>query len=374
MATFAVICGILALCTILWEALEALVLPRTVSRRFRITRVFFLFSWRMWAGLVTRFVRKERQDRFLGIYGPSSLLLLIGFWVTCLIFSFGLIQWGMGSEVSFNVAPEHAGFHSDLYLSGITFFTVGYGDITPHSARARVLSVMEAGVGLGFLAIVISYLPVLYQSFSRREVGISRLDARAGSPPSAGELLRRHAYGKRMEELAPLLDDWERWAADVLESHLSYVVLVYYRSQHDRESWLAALTAILDTCALVKLRFEDAPAWQNALLWQARLTYAMARHTIVDLCLILNLSPTPPEEDRLPLEEFHRLCAALNAQNVLIHMDSKAYAELAEVRQQYEPYVYALAKRLLLDLPPWLPEKETADNWQVTAWDSEAHF
>ena len=374
MAICAVVFGVLLLCVILWEALEVLVLPRTVTRKLRLTRFFYMFTWGAWTRLVTALVRKRSQDRILGIYGPASLLLLMTFWVLCLILAFTLVQWGLGSHVVFNAIQERPNFFSDLYLSATTFFTLGYGDITPSTSLARSIAVTEAGVGFGFLAIIISYLPVLYQSFSRREVGISRLDARAGSPPSAGELLRRHAYGKSMEELTPLLDDWERWASDVLESHLSYPVLAYYRSQHDRESWLSALTAILDTCALVSLRFENAPGWQDGLLWQSRLTFAMARHTIVDLCLVLGIAPTPPQQNRLSEEEFARLCGVLTAHGIPLRADNRSYEILAKMRKQYEPYVNGLADRLLLELPPWLPETETPDNWQVTAWDHHDHF
>src|SRR4029079_15612863 len=116
-------------------------------------------------------------------------------------------------------------------------------------------------MGMGFLALVISYLPVMYQSFSRRETVISLLDARAGSPAAAVELLRRHAHVHAIGELGELLNNWERWAAEVLEGHISYPVLLYFRSQHDNQSWLATLTTILDTCALMIHAVEGPLAW-----------------------------------------------------------------------------------------------------------------
>ena len=104
-------------------------------------------------------------------------------------------------------------------------------------------------MGFGFLALIIGYVPIIYQAFSRRESNISLLDARAGSPSSATEMLRRHYRTQRLEELLQFLRKWEQWCATLLESHLSYPVLTYYRSQHERQSWLAALTTVLDTCA-----------------------------------------------------------------------------------------------------------------------------
>ena len=141
-----------------------------------------------------------------------------------------------------------------LYVSATNFTTLGLGDFTPRTDLARFLTVLEAGTGFGFLAIVISYLPILYQSFSRRETLISVLDEWAGSPPSAGELYRRVVEAGATDELRPLLDRWEEWTAELLESHLSYQVLSYFRSQHENQSWLAALTAIMDL----------ATAWQAA--------------------------------------------------------------------------------------------------------------
>src|SRR5262249_31799064 len=144
-----------------------------------------------------------------------------------------------------------------LYFSGTTFFTLGYGDLVPTGALGRALSVIEAGIGFGFLAVVISYLPVLYQAFSRRQIAISLLDSRAGWPPSAAELLRRLADAHNEGGIGQLLVEWERWAAELLEIQLSFPVLSYYRSQHDNQSWVGTLTTILDTSALVIAGVEN---------------------------------------------------------------------------------------------------------------------
>src|ERR1700741_5124103 len=138
-----------------------------------------------------------------------------------------------------------------MYVSGTNFLTLGLGDVTPHAMVARILSTCEAGTGFGFLAIIMGYFPVLYAAFSRREVSISLLDARAGSPPKASELMRRHAQPDAAEALSILLTEWERWSAELLESHISFPLLCYFRSQHTNQSWISALTAILDTSALL---------------------------------------------------------------------------------------------------------------------------
>jgi hypothetical protein len=222
--------------------------------------------------------------------------------------------------------------------------------------------VAEAGLGFGFLAVVISYLPILYQAFSHREITISLLDARAGSPPTAGELLRRQAAARSLDGLGPLLAEWERWAAELLESHLSYPVLSYYRSQHDNQSWLAALTTILDTCALVIAGVEGADGYQ------ARLTFAMARHAVVDLALVFQTPPLPPDPDRLPPADLARLRDVLRAAGIVVRDGPAVEQALAELRALYEPFVSALAAYFLFALPPFQPAGPSVDNWQTSAW------
>jgi hypothetical protein len=240
------ILGSLIILTVLWEAFETVVLPRRVTRRFRLTVVFYRATWTPWK-MIARCIRKvSRRETFLSFYGPLSLLFLFILWGIGLIAGFGLLFYSQ--------ARMDASIHtlsSALYLSGTTLFTLGIGDVVPHTALGRFLVVAESGLGFGFLALVLSYLPVIYQAFSRREVNIVLLDARAGSPPTAGELLRRHLGSKGVDSLGQLLRDWERSSAEILESHISYPAVAYFRSQHNNESWLMALTTMLDVTALL---------------------------------------------------------------------------------------------------------------------------
>jgi hypothetical protein len=221
--------------------------------------------------------------------------------------------------------------------------------------------VAESGTGFLFLAVIVGYLPVMYQAFSRREVSISMLDARAGSPPSAVELLRRHRDD--VGELTLLLRDWERWSAELLESHLSYNVLSYFRSQHDNESWLSALTTILDACALMLIAGDD------VCRRQARLTFAMARHAVADLAQVLSAMPRPPAIDRLPPVALAELRRVLAADGMTLEPGAGGDRRLAELRALYEPFVNGLASHLVLDLPRFRNAVDTADNWQTTAWN-----
>ena len=349
---------------VIWDAFEAIILPRRVTRRFRLTRLFYKTSWRLWrlgASLVPS--RKGRETLF-GFYGPISLLLLVGVWAAGLVFGFGLLQYGAGSSV--NVSGSQPGLSTDFYLSGTTFFTLGLGDVVPRSGLARALVVVEAGLGFGFLAAVIGYLPFIYGSFSKREVNISLLDSRAGTPPTAGELLRRHSHPQGQEALRELLREWEYWCAELMESHLSYPVLAYFRSQHDNQSWIASLTAILDTCALVQAGIE------GACERQAELTFAIARHAVVDLSQVFKTPPRALAADRLPAEGLLRIRDTLAQHGMKLIDGEEADAKLAKLRNMYEPYVFALSTYLLLPLPPWIPLKKGKDNWQTTAWAESA--
>jgi hypothetical protein len=226
--------------------------------------------------------------------------------------------------------------------------------------------VIESGMGFGFLALVIGYLPALNQSFARREESISLLDARAGSPPTASEMLRRHGPEQGMEALRELLHEWERWSSELLEGHLSYPVLAYFRSQHDNQSWLAALTAILDTCALVMAGLE------GACERQAELTFAMARHAVVDLALVFGTEPREPRPARLSPEKMAELRELLASSGLKLRKGEAVDRQLAELRRLYEPYVNAMAAYFRVRIPPWIAAEGWVDNWQRTIWERQA--
>lgn len=362
----AFIAGIALFLIVVWDAFEAIILPRRVTRRFRITRLFYRTTWRSWRFLINLLPQRKTREALLGFYGPMSLILLIVVWAVGLVLGFGLMQYGSGSAVIVN--GQLPGFWTDLYMSGTTFFTLGLGDVVPRSTLARVLVVAEGGFGFGFLAALIGYLPVIYNSFSRREVNISLLDSRAGTPPTAGELLRRHTYDRGQEALRELLKEWELWSAELMESHLSYPVLGFFRSQHDNQSWIASLTAILDTCALVKVGIE------GACERQAELTFAIARHAVVDLSQVFGTQPRPLAHERLSNVDLRRIRDTLAQQGLKLRDGAEADQQLVELRAMYEPYVYALAAYLNQSLPGWIPEHKRKDNWQTTAWAEAAGY
>ena len=354
----AVLLGVALVVVALTDCFESLVLPRRITRRWRPTRIYFRFAWWLWR-VGARLVPAGRyRENMLSIFGPLSLLGLFVCWVAVLVTGFALVHWGAAT------LPGELGgdLRQCLYHSGETFFTLGYGDVTPTTYGGKAASVIEAGVGFGFMAIIIGYLPVLYQAFSRREQNIALLDARAGSPPTAGELFRRADGFRDCPEIDRFMAEWETWSAELLESHLSYPVLTFYRSQHDNQNWLAALAVVLDASAVLLVAGNDEARRR------AQLTFAMARHACVDLCLVFWLPPKPGRERLTDAEAQLLLAQASSAQTSTPEQTQR----LAELRELYEPFLEALSQRLYFRVPRFFPETAKADNWQTTAWTERA--
>jgi hypothetical protein len=362
----ALISGVVCCLAVFVDTFQTIILPRRPRGRFRITRMFFIATWHPWAAFGGKMKDAKAREQIYSAYGPLSLILLLFLWALLLILGFALFYYSLGSPFTdvMGVQSTHglSEFRTDLYVSGTTMFTLGLGDVVPHSLGARTLIICESGVGLGFVALVIGYLPVLYQAFSRREVSIALLDARAGSPPTAAELLRRHQFEGGEEALADLLAEWERWSADILESHISYPILCYYRSQHDNQSWLSSLVAILDACALL-ISVVEGPASR-----QAQLTFVMARHAVIDLGQVFHIREQrvwseQEGKERLPEKDFARLCGVLGEIKLRLCGDPAAAERLRTIRALYERHAGALSDYLRMPLPAWVPEMKEKDQW-----------
>lgn len=351
---------------ILWDVFETIVLPRRVKRKFRLTRLFYRFSWIFYARIAGSLFSGGRRENFLSYYGPLSLILLLILWAAGVVTGFALVHSGIPSELK-TPSGTASGLCEYLYFSGTNFFTLGLGDILPLSTSAKVLTVLEAGIGLGLLALVIGYLPSLNQSFSRRETHISLLDARAGSPPTAGGMILRQCQPNEFEDLSRHLLEWEGWCAELLESHLSYPVLAYFRSQHQNQSWLAAVGAILDACSLLMTGRAE-----GSCARQARLTFAIARHVLVDLSLVFFSPPRRGVRSRLTHDEFERLKTVVEAAGIGAPEGPDGEKNLARLREMYEPYLFGLSHYFQLSIPSWMPREGTEDNWEVSAWDTSA--
>lgn len=352
--------GIACLISVLLDAFETVILPRRAVGHFRLTRLFYRLTWRPWRWISHGIRHPRRRETMLSFYGPLSLVLLIAAWAGVLIVGFALIYSAFPAPFHDPRGLAHP-LLTDLYASGTTLFTLGLGDVVPRILPVRCLMVLESGIGLGFVALVIGYFPVLYGAFSRREVTIALLDARAGSPPTAFELIKRHSFEGGGAALMALLAEWERWSAELLESHISYPLLCLFRSQHTNQSWLSALVAILDTCALLIAGVQEQSARQ------AQLTFAMARHALVDISQILSTQPARNLPDRLPPQHFQVIYDQLCSAGVRVCRDQKSAERLQELRALYEGYAHTLSRYVAMPLPPFFIEHPRKDNWQSVA-------
>lgn len=362
-AILAALLGVALVAIVLHDAFLTILVPRRVGRSSRLTTQFYIHTWRVWRSIARGVTNVSARETVLGYYAPLSLIVLLGVWATALISGYALLQYAAGrlaGEPGRTVATW-------VYLSGETFFTLGYGDITPGSMAGRWLSVLEAGMGFGFFGTVIGYLPTLYSGFSQREQEISLLDQRAGSPPTAVKLLKRSGGDGGTDTLTARLADWERWSAQVLETHVSYPLLAYYRSQHVNQSWLGAMACVLDATAL-----RMAGAGEGVIAKERALqTFAMARHALVDITQIFVPRMPAGLPERLPSADLARLREVL-AGTVWAPPEHAAFeAKLTGIRRTYEPYLQALAAHLLIELPGWLPEHDRRDNWQGGPWDRQ---
>lgn len=335
--------GALVVAVTLLDAFEVVLLPRAIQRRLRVNRYFFRWTWWAWAQLAARLAEGRRREDFLAVYGPLAMVALFGLWGACLIFGFGLMQWSVvqGDTPSATLLGQ-------IIVSGDAFFTLGYGDNVPGERLARLLVIVEAGTGFGFIALTIGYLPVLYQHFTRRDVQLIEFSFRAGSPPSAGQLLDWHAHGGA-DALERWLARWESWAGDLIESHAAYPMLAFYRSQHAGHSWVGSLATVLDVCSLVIAGTEDARRQQ------ATATFVALRRTLIEVSDALQIPPArgaPPRE--LDEQACRRLGASMHPILQGWQDDPAAMAAVHRLRSSYEPRLVALASYLLLPLPLWV--------------------
>jgi len=342
------------------EIFVTFLLPRRVKRDPKLVRSVFAYTWRPWRRFA-RLLSPQAQDTMLGLYGPLELLANLVLWVAVMMFGYACMQWANGSHLGPMGSPVD--FGDDVYYSAATMTTDGPAALSAHTTFARALQVLTAASGLAVLAIVIGYLPSLYQAFSRREATVSQLDARAGSPSSAGRLVIRTTERDGWPELNRYLSGWETWVAELMETHLAYPVLAYFRSQHVNQNWLSAMCTVLDTCA-----FTIAAAPPGSVD-AARFTYAIARHAVVDLSYSLRVEPAAPAADRLPAADLDELLRQLREVGVESEADAATIKlRLERIRGSYEPYINALGRRLELALPPWLAPESPTDNWRTTQW------
>jgi hypothetical protein len=337
--------GIFLLVWTLFDLFRTLVTPRAARGRFRLSRMLFQPMWRPWRWVGLRTKTVQARERVLAAAAPFFFFVLLVGWVSIALLGYALILWS--PAFVHGIGMGGTSFGNALYTSGTALFTLGFGGGVA-TGWTRAVAVVEGATGLGLFAVVIAYLPVLYQAFNRREVGVLLLDARAGSPPSGPELLHRMGSAGVASSLPQLFAEWERWVADILESHMSYPILALFRSPHDYTSWVTSLGSVLDAATLILTAVDDQSDER------AKLLYGTGVHAVEDLFYYFRLSE---RESVIQRHEFEDVLNDMKDDGFAIRPVDEAFASFTEKRAKYAPRLDALV--VLLAAPPgqWIGDR-----------------
>src|SRR5437870_3077876 len=342
------IAGAVLILAILQDVFLSVVVPRrapNVGRMFRPSAFIIPALWRMWRELGLRMTSPERREAVLGSFGSLAVMLLLVAWVAGLILGYGLILNALGSQL--RPAPDN--LSTALYFAGVALLTLGFGDIVATEAPTRLITLVAAANGLGLFALVISLMFTLYGSFQRREVAVVVLEAGAGAPPSGVTLLETYALAGILDDLPHLFRDWQSWAAEVLDSHLAYPILAYFRSSHDNDSWISSLGAVMDASTLVLTTIEDGPkGW-------AKLSRAVGGHCLEDL--VQNFRLVDEREVGVERAEFDEARQRLARAGFPLRDADESWASFSRMRSEYAGRVNALARYWASPPAQWIGDR-----------------
>jgi hypothetical protein len=347
------IIGVLLNLAILMDVFLAVVVPRRAPPIGRFTRISgYLIPglWRVWRAVGLRMGSPERREAFLGTFGSLVAILLLIAWVAGLILGYGLIFEALAAQI--RPAPENLG--TAVYFAGVSMLTLGFGEIVATGGVARLIALVAAASGLGLFALVITFLFTLYGSFQRREVAVVVLEAGAGAPPSGVNLLETYALLGILGDLPRVFADWQAWAAEVLDSHLAYPILAYFRSSHDNDSWISSLGAVMDAATLVMTTIEGGPyGW-------AKLSRAVGGHCLEDLAIYFRLQVEP--EVGLERGEFDEARRRLEQAGFALRDAEESWANFARLRSEYAGRVNALARYWATPPAQWIGDRSPLKN------------
>jgi hypothetical protein len=340
--------GAVLVLTTINDVFQSAIVPRAVGRRFRFSFYAWRFSWMLWPVLAWKLFRDDddRREDFLAVFAPGMLIGLLIMWGALMILGYGLIFWGLRA----GLWPSIHSLGAATYFAGTTLTTIGFGDIVGRSVATRFFSIAAASTGLGLFAIITAYLFALFGAFQTRETFVVMLGARTGTPPSGVDLLAIAGYSGTSDDLDPLLTEGQRWTAQIMESHLAYPVLAYFRSSHDYQSWVGTLGTLLDAATLLMTTIDGV---RNG---QARILYNLGRHATHDLAKYMRV-PREAASPGLERSEFDNACDRLgNAGYRLLERDT-AWERFAEMRATYAPELNSLARFFLIPPLQWIGDR-----------------
>ena len=329
---------------VLWDVFQGIVVPRPTPGRLRIARYIVPRTWRLWRAFATRTRTGLARDALLGLFAPGAAIMLLLMWLAVLVVGYGLLFYALRSQLD----PSPSNLIDAIYFAGSSVLTIGAGDIVAAGGLARLAVLAASATGLGLVALVVTFLFSLFASYQRREIKVVTLSARAKSPPSAIALLETYAHLGLTDELPALFREWEEWTAEVLDSHVSYPLLGYFRSSHDNVSWISALGAVLDAAALVLTTIRGVPRGH------AKITKRVGAHLVEDISNNLRLAGDGSGVDEAQFAEVYR---RLGDAGYELEPEADAWRAFARGRASYAGRPQALADWWATPATEWVGER-----------------
>lgn len=348
LASFVILLLGLALIVLtLSDVFQSVIVPRAVGRIFRPSSYLWRVLWAIWPPLAWRIHPQDESARedFLATFAPLALILMLAMWATLLVLGFGALFWVLRAEIH----PSPRTFWGASYFAGSAFLTIGFGDFVGNTGLTRLVSLCAGASGLGVVSITTAYLFAIFGFFQSRESFIVTIGARAGSPPSGLGLLAIAAYADLRDDFSGIMRDAQAWVAAVMESHLAYPVLAYFRSSHDYESWIGTLGSLMDAATLMMTTLEC-----NA--GEARIFYNLGRHATHDLAGYFHAADASsgPGIERI---EFDQACDRLQRAGYALKDRELAWMHFSELRATYAGHLNALARHFSIPPVQWVGDR-----------------
>ncbi len=315
--------GLVLLLAVFYDLFQSVILPRPAVNKVTAARIVLRPMWRLWRWVSQRSSRIDRSEGRLAAFAPIALLMLFFIWAAAAVVGYGLIIDGLADQ--FRPSPQDLA--TSIYISATTLVPLSYGDFVPEGGLARAVIIAESATGVGIAALVITLLFSLYESFRDREVMVVSLDALAGAPPSGVQILENAAKHGMRPELVETFDDWRGWAAMVLESHLAYPLLIYFRSSHDNEAWINSFGAVMDAAVLIISTVDDDS------VGPAYLMLRVGNHLVEDFSWIFGLKG--PEDGIVEHAEYQVAVERLMKAGYQVRDTEKGWKQFAELRSKY---------------------------------------
>jgi hypothetical protein len=353
-ADFAILAiGIVAILLTLADVFQSVVVPRAAAPALRISYVLWRVTWKLWPP-VARWIHPNdarKREEFLGVFAPFAMIAMVATWVIVLVLAFGAVLWALRDQLR----PEPVSYWDAAYFSGSSLLTIGFGDIVPKNGLAKFVALAAGASGLSVVSITTAFLFAIFGTFQRREAFIVTLAGRAGSPPSGIGIFEIAAVTNTQRSLGRLMRDAQDWIAALMESHLAYPVLAYFRSSHDDQSWIGTLGAMLDASLVANTMLDYGEHGE------ARICFAIGRHAVHDLChyFRIGVGANAKHDPGIERSDFDRAYARLGEAGYSLREADTAWREFSQMRMQYAGRLNALAE--FFHIPPmqWIGERVT---------------